>query len=111
MTISESRRTFLKSSAAAATASAAGIPLAAGDAAAQAAGPDIRWDKAAMPVLWYRLFRPGRHQGRPRRRYPGRPGRAGEPGPELYQGLFPVQDHVRQGPPDYAAAAQVERSI
>ncbi|WP_209597121.1 nitrate reductase catalytic subunit NapA [Ruegeria sp. HKCCSP351] len=47
MTISESRRTFLKASAAAATASAAGIPLAAGSASAQAAAPDIRWDKAA----------------------------------------------------------------
>ena len=47
MTISESRRTFLKASAAAATASAAGIPMAAGSASAQAAAPDIRWDKAA----------------------------------------------------------------
>ncbi len=47
MTISESRRTFLKASAAAATASAAGIPMAAGQANAQVATPDIRWDKAA----------------------------------------------------------------
>jgi len=46
MTISESRRTFLKSTAAAATASAAGIPLATGQAAAQVANADIRWDKA-----------------------------------------------------------------
>ncbi|KIC38544.1 nitrate reductase [Ruegeria sp. ANG-R] len=46
MTISESRRTFLKSTAAAATASAAGLPLATGQANAQAATPDIRWDKA-----------------------------------------------------------------
>ncbi|MEX0350610.1 MAG: nitrate reductase catalytic subunit NapA [Paracoccaceae bacterium] len=45
MTTSESRRTFLKASAAAATASAAGIPMTAGQAKAQAA-PDIRWDKA-----------------------------------------------------------------
>ena len=47
MTVSESRRTFLKASAAAATASAAGIPLATGTAQAQFAPPDIRWDKAA----------------------------------------------------------------
>ena len=47
MTISESRRTFLKATAAAATASAAGIPMAAGQASAQVGAPDIRWDKAA----------------------------------------------------------------
>ncbi len=47
MTISESRRTFLKSTAAAATASAAGLPLATGQADAQIGTPDIRWDKAA----------------------------------------------------------------
>lgn len=48
MTISDSRRTFLKASAAAATASAAGIPLANGTAAeAQAISTGIRWDKAA----------------------------------------------------------------
>ena len=47
MTISDSRRTFLKATAAAATASAAGIPLAAGPAQAQVQATDIRWDKAA----------------------------------------------------------------
>jgi nitrate reductase NapA len=47
MTISESRRTFLKSTAAAATASAAGLPLATGAAQAQVGTSDIRWDKAA----------------------------------------------------------------
>ena len=47
MTISEKRRTFLKATAAAATASAAGIPLSTGTASAQFAPPDIRWDKAA----------------------------------------------------------------
>ena len=46
MTISESRRTFLKATAAASTAAAAGIPLATGPAAAQSASADIRWDKA-----------------------------------------------------------------
>ncbi|MEM0948040.1 MAG: nitrate reductase catalytic subunit NapA [Pseudomonadota bacterium] len=46
MTLSDSRRTFLKATAAAATASAAGIPLASGPASAQLAPPDIRWDKA-----------------------------------------------------------------
>ncbi len=47
MTINENRRTFLKASAAAATASAAGITMPAGTANAQFATPDIRWDKAA----------------------------------------------------------------
>ncbi|MGR3321825.1 MAG: nitrate reductase catalytic subunit NapA [Pseudooceanicola sp.] len=46
MTLSESRRTFLKATAAASTAAAAGIPLATGQAAAQVRSPDIRWDKA-----------------------------------------------------------------
>ncbi len=46
MAVSDSRRAFLKASAAAATASAAGIPLTAGPADAQFAPPDIRWDKA-----------------------------------------------------------------
>jgi len=46
MTLEASRRSFLKASAAAATASAAGITLP--DAvAAQTGKPDIRWDKAA----------------------------------------------------------------
>ncbi|WP_204114931.1 nitrate reductase catalytic subunit NapA [Shimia biformata] len=46
MTLPTSRRSFLKASAAAATASAAGITLP-NAAAAQLAAPDIRWDKAA----------------------------------------------------------------
>jgi len=46
MTISESRRSFLKATAAASTAAAAGIPLATGQATAQVRSPDIRWDKA-----------------------------------------------------------------
>ena len=46
MTLPTSRRAFLKASAAAATASAAGITLP-NAAAAQLDGPNIRWDKAA----------------------------------------------------------------
>ncbi|MGX9352376.1 nitrate reductase catalytic subunit NapA [Shimia sp. W99] len=46
MTLPTSRRSFLKASAAAATASAAGITLPSA-AAAQVGTPDIRWDKAA----------------------------------------------------------------
>ncbi|MCG7627128.1 nitrate reductase catalytic subunit NapA [Epibacterium sp. MM17-32] len=47
MTLSESRRTFLKATAAASTAAAAGIPLAPEEAMAQTPGnADIRWDKA-----------------------------------------------------------------
>jgi hypothetical protein len=30
---------------------------------------------------------------------------------ELRQGLLPVQDHVRRGPPDHAAAAHEERQV
>lgn len=45
MTLPTSRRTFLKATAAAATASAAGIAMPK-DAKAQAGTPDIRWDKA-----------------------------------------------------------------
>ena len=47
MKISDSRRTFLKATAAAATASAAGIQLASGPANAQIKTSDIRWNKAA----------------------------------------------------------------
>ncbi|WP_422038241.1 nitrate reductase catalytic subunit NapA [Roseibium sp.] len=47
MTISESRRTFLKSTAAAATASAAGISIGTGPAEAQFQTTGISWDKAA----------------------------------------------------------------
>ncbi|MBO6511630.1 MAG: molybdopterin-dependent oxidoreductase, partial [Roseibium sp.] len=46
MTTSESRRTFLKATAAAATASAAGITLTTGPAQSQPGNADIRWDKA-----------------------------------------------------------------
>ncbi|MFV0512717.1 MAG: nitrate reductase catalytic subunit NapA [Jhaorihella sp.] len=46
MTLPTSRRSFLKATAAAATASAAGISLP-NAASAQLTGPDIRWDKAA----------------------------------------------------------------
>ena len=46
MSVTSSRRSFLKASAAAATASAAGITLPNG-AVAQLKSPDIRWDKAA----------------------------------------------------------------
>ncbi len=46
MTMSESRRTFLKSTAAVATATAAGITLPNTPAEAQVRTPDIRWDKA-----------------------------------------------------------------
>ena len=44
MTLTPSRRSLLKAGAAAATAAAAGIPLA---APAQIVDADIRWDKAA----------------------------------------------------------------
>ena len=46
MKTSESRRTFLKATAAAATASAAGITLTTGPAQSQPGNADIRWDKA-----------------------------------------------------------------
>ncbi|GAB4289888.1 MAG: nitrate reductase catalytic subunit NapA [Roseovarius sp.] len=46
MTFSDSRRTFLKATAAASTAAAAGIPLATGPALAEGTSAGIRWDKA-----------------------------------------------------------------
>jgi hypothetical protein len=41
----------------------------------------------------------------------GDPGCAGEQGPQLRQGLLPLEDPVRQGPPDHAAAAHEGRQV
>ena len=46
MTYSDSRRTFLKATAAASTAAAAGISLSPGALAQTPGNADIRWDKA-----------------------------------------------------------------
>ncbi len=67
--------------------------------------------QGAVPVLRRGLRRARRHPERPRGRHSGRPGFAGEQGPQLRQGLLPVEDHVRKRPADDAAAAQEERRL
>ena len=104
-----SRRDFIKSNAAAAAAASVGLPL--DRTARRGGGSADPLGQGALPLLRHRLRRAGRHQGRPRGGHPGRPGCAGQPGPQLHQGLFPVQDHVRRGPPDPAAAAQEGRQV
>jgi hypothetical protein len=64
-----------------------------------------------LPFLRHWLRRAHRRQGRSRGGHPGRPRRASQQGPELHQGLLPVQDHVRQGPPHAAAAAHEGRQV
>ena len=65
--------------------------------------------EGAVPLLRHGLRRQRRREGRPRRRDARRAAGRGEPRRQLRQGLFPVQDHVRRGPPDDAAAAHEER--
>ena len=62
--------------------------------------------QGAVPFLRYRLQRAGRHPQRPGGGDTGRSGCPGEPGPQLHQGLLPVEDPIRSGPSDPAVAAQ-----
>jgi nitrate reductase NapE component len=62
--------------------------------------------QGALPLLRHRLRRHGRRARRPGRRHPRRHAGRGQSRPQLRQGLLPVQDHVRRGPADPAAAAQ-----
>ena len=107
-----SRRAFIKAQAAAAAAAAANVSL---PASAQnlPAGPDIQlqWSKAPVPLLRHRLRRHGRRQGRKGRRHPRRHEGGGQPRPQLREGLFPVEDHVRRRPADPAAAPHEERAV
>ena len=90
----------------------AGIPLpGAGAAGAAADAAGVKWSQGAVPLLRHRLRRDGGRQGQPRRRHARRPAGRGQPRPQLRQGLLPVQDHVRRGPPDDAAAAHEGRQV
>ncbi len=103
------RRQFMKANAAAAAAAAAGIAI------ARAAGkrPDGKdpVGQGGVPLLRHRLRRARRRAGRARGGHAGRPGRGGEPRAQLREGLLPVEDHVRRGPPEDAAAAHEGRQV
>ena len=111
--MSITRREFIRNSAIAATATAAGVVIpGVQDALAQGQGDDgIKWDKGVCRYCGTGCGVLVGVQRRPRRRDAGRPGRAGEQGPELHQGLLPRQDHVRQGPADGADAAHEGRQV
>ncbi len=64
-----------------------------------------------LPLLRHRLRHPGRDQGRAGGRGQGRPRRAGQPGPELHQGLLQRPHPLRPGPADPAADADEERRV
>ena len=64
--------------------------------------------EGAVPLLRHRMRRHGRRQGRQGGRDPRRHAGGGQSRPELHQGIFSLQDHVRRRPPDHAAAAQEE---
>ena len=67
--------------------------------------------EGAVPLLRHRVRRDGRREGRQGRRHPRRHAGGGQPRPQLHEGLFPLQDHVRRRPADHAAAAQEERRL
>ena len=106
-----SRRDFIKTNAIAATAAAAGVTIP-GVNEALAAGKDtIRWDKAPCRFCGTGCsVLVGTKDGRVVATQ-GDPDAPVNRGPELHQGLFPVQDHVWQGPSDHAATAQDERQV
>jgi len=118
----QTRREFLKTNAAAATAAVAGITslacsarwrkvtLSGAQQALPGGGEAIRSGQGGVPILWDRLLRPGRRQGRARRGDAGRPDAPVNRGLNCIKGYF-LSDHVRQGPPDQAAAAQEERQV
>ena len=107
------RREFIRQSAAAAAGAVAGIPMpVVAQGTAPAADADgVKWSKAPcrfcgtgcgvnVAVKDNRVVAThGDPQGR------------GQPRPQLRQGLLPVQDHVRRGPPDDAAAAHEGRQV
>ena len=94
------RREFIKSNAVAAAAGVAGMSVPGAQALAQSTRRRHPLGQGRLPLLRHRLRRAGRHQGRSHRGDAGRSRRAGEQGPQLHQGLFPVEDTVRQGSPD-----------
>ena len=67
--------------------------------------------EGAVPLLRHRMRRDGRREGRQGGRHARRYAGGGQSRPQLHQGLFPFQDHVRRRSPDHAAAAQEERRL
>ena len=108
------RRDFIRATAAATAGAVAGIPvpgLAQAAAACRPRGCQAEVVEGAVPLLRHRLRRDGGGEGQPGRGHARRsPGR-GQQGAELRQGLLPVEDHVRRGPPDGALAAHEERQV
>ena len=98
------RRQMLKLEAAAMAAVAGGMPVPAlaANLVTEREASELKWDKAPCRFCGTGCGVLVGDQGRPRGRHPGRPGRAGQPRPQLHQGLLPVQDHVRQGPADHS---------
>ena len=108
------RRDFIRATAAATAGAVAGIPvpgLAQSTAAADPEAAKLKWSKApcrfcgtgcgvTVAVKDNRVV--ATH---------GDPAGRGQQGAELRQGLLPVEDHVRRGPPDDAAAAHEERPV
>ena len=110
------RRAFIKQTAAATAASAAGITLPALAAGMRTIAADVAGGRpdlveGAMPLLRHRLRRDRRGEGQPRGRHARRSAGRGQPRAQLRQGLLPVEDHVRRGSPDDAAAAHEGRQV
>ena len=106
------RRDFIRQTAAAAAGAVAGIPLPGSRRRRPPSGDaGLKWSQGALPLLRHRLRRDGGGQGQPRGRHARRPAGRGQPRPQLRQGLLPLEDHVRRGPADDAAAAHEGRQV
>ena len=106
------RRDFIRQTAAAAAGAVAGISIPGpGAGAADPDAANAQVVEGAVPLLRHRLRRDGGGEGQPRRRHARRRRGRGQPRHQLRQGLLPVQDHVRRGPADDAAAAHEERPV
>jgi nitrate reductase NapA len=109
--MSVTRRDFIKQTAIAATASVAGVSLPTdANFVTDSEVTKLKWSKApcrfcgtgcgvTVAVATTRWWPPRATRLR------------GQQGPELRQGLLPVQDHVWAGPADQAAAAHEERQV
>ncbi|CAH2808464.1 MAG: periplasmic diheme c-type cytochrome, NapB [uncultured Caballeronia sp.] len=112
--MSLTRRSFIKQTAAATAVSAAGVVLPVFAAGANKtvvaiAEADVTWSKAPC-----RFDKMRRNRGRESRQGRGdaeQPAGRSEPRPELREGLFPLEDHVRRGSSHHAAAAHEGRQV
>ena len=103
----QNRRDFIKSSAVAATAAAAGVAMPAGatNLITRSSETDIRWDKAPCRFCGTGCsVLVGVKNGRMVASQ-GDPDAPVNKGLNCHQGLFPAQDHVRLRSPDNTAAA------